>query len=62
LAKIILNNTFAPMFTFLPHTISDNTFLLSTNRTIFWEEGKVLILSDLHLGKSGHFCKADIAI
>jgi uncharacterized protein len=50
------------MSTFLPHTILDNTFLLSTNRTIFWEEEKALILSDLHLGKSGHFRKAGIAI
>jgi uncharacterized protein len=46
----------------IPHIILDNTFLLSANRTIFWEEEKALILSDLHLGKSGHFRKAGIAI
>jgi uncharacterized protein len=50
------------MQSFLPHNILGNTFLLSANKTIFWEEEKTLILSDLHLGKSGHFRKAGIAI
>jgi uncharacterized protein len=50
------------MQSFLPHNILGNTFLLSANKTIFWEEEKALILSDLHLGKSGHFRKAGIAI
>ena len=35
---------------------------LSPNRCIFWEEEKALILSDLHLGKSGHFRKSGIGI
>jgi uncharacterized protein len=47
---------------FLPHLIFGNTLLLSANKTIFWEDEKTLILSDLHLGKSGHFRKAGIAI
>lgn len=46
----------------IPHLISGNTFLLSANRCIFWEEKKILILSDLHLGKTGHFRKAGIAV
>ncbi len=46
----------------IPHIILSNTFLLSPNRTIFWEEENALILSDLHLGKSGHFRKAGIPI
>jgi uncharacterized protein len=50
------------MQSFLPHNIFGNTFLLSVNKTIFWEQEKTLILSDLHLGKSGHFRKAGIAI
>ncbi len=50
------------MFAFLPYKIFDETFLLSANRTVFWEEEKTLILSDLHLGKSGHFRKSGIAI
>lgn len=47
---------------FIPHKIFNDTFLLSANRTVFWEEEKTLILSDLHLGKSGHFRKSGIAI
>ena len=47
---------------FIPYKIFDDTFLLSSNRTVFWEEEKSLILSDLHLGKSGHFRKSGIAI
>jgi DNA ligase-associated metallophosphoesterase len=44
------------------HTINNNKFWLSAEKTIFWEEEKALILSDLHLGKSGHFRKAGIPI
>lgn len=50
------------MTTYLSHTILNNHFLLSANRTIFWEEEKALILSDLHVGKSGHFRKNGIGI
>jgi uncharacterized protein len=46
----------------IPHIIHNQTFLLTAARTIFWEQEKALILSDLHLGKSGHFRKAGIAI
>jgi DNA ligase-associated metallophosphoesterase len=35
---------------------------LSPERCIFWEEEKALILSDLHLGKTGHFRKSGIAV
>ena len=47
---------------FLSHTILNEHFLISAQRTVFWEEEKTLILSDLHLGKSGHFRKSGIAI
>lgn len=47
---------------FLSHKIFNQTFLLSAQRTVFWEEEKTLILSDLHLGTSGHFRKSGIAI
>lgn len=50
------------MSALVPHKISNNTFLLSADRCIFWEEKKTLILSDLHLGKAGHFRKSGIAI
>jgi DNA ligase-associated metallophosphoesterase len=46
----------------IKHTINKQTFWLSATRTIFWEEQKALILSDLHFGKTGHFRKAGIAI
>lgn len=47
---------------FVTHIINNNTFTLSSNRLIFWEEKRTLILSDLHLGKTGHFRKSGIAI
>ena len=47
---------------FIPHRLSGNTFILSSDRCIFWEEQKTLILSDLHLGKTGHFRKSGIAV
>lgn len=44
------------------HKIRNNQFWLSTDRTMFWEEEKSLILSDLHFGKTGHFRKSGIAV
>lgn len=35
---------------------------LSGQRALFWEEEGLLLLSDLHLGKSGHFRKEGIAV
>lgn len=35
---------------------------LSADRCIFWEEEKILIVSDLHFGKTGHFRKSGIAV
>jgi DNA ligase-associated metallophosphoesterase len=46
----------------IPHSVLSNTFLLSADRCIFWEEEKILILSDLHMGKTGHFRKSGIAV
>jgi DNA ligase-associated metallophosphoesterase len=46
----------------LRHIIHNNTFWLSPHRYIFWEEQQALILSDLHLGKTGHFRKAGIGV
>ena len=50
------------MPSFISHKIFDNHFFLNANRTIFWDDEKALILSDLHLGKSGHFRKSGIGI
>jgi DNA ligase-associated metallophosphoesterase len=46
----------------IPYKILDNSFLLSADKCIYWEEEKTLILSDLHFGKSGHFRKSGIAV
>lgn len=40
----------------------NQTLWLSPGRCIFWEEENVLILADLHFGKSGHFRKSGIGI
>lgn len=50
------------MSSFIQHTVNNNSFILHNNRTLFWEQEKTLILSDLHLGKTGHFRKSGIAI
>ena len=50
------------MAPFLPHDLLDNRFVLTAGRSIFWENEQALILSDLHIGKSGHFRKSGIAI
>jgi len=46
----------------IKHIIQNNTFWLSTQRCLFWEEEQALILSDLHFGKTGHFRKSGIAV
>ena len=50
------------MHSFLNFHFKENNFLLTPGRSIFWEEEKILILSDLHLGKAGHFRKHGIGI
>lgn len=40
----------------------DQTLWLSPERCIFWEEQGLLIVSDLHLGKTGHFRKSGIGV
>jgi len=44
------------------HNLSDQHLWLSGQRSIFWEEQKALIVSDLHFGKTGHFRKSGIAV
>ena len=46
----------------VPYIINKNTFWVSPERSLFWEEESTLIIADMHLGKSGHFRKAGIAI
>jgi uncharacterized protein len=50
------------MHTPVSHKIRNHQFWLTTDRTMFWEEERALIVSDLHFGKTGHFRKSGIAI
>ena len=42
--------------------LNGEEILLLPERALFWEKEKCLFLSDLHLGKSGHFRKHGIAV
>lgn len=44
------------------HTVHAKNLWLSAQRSIFWEEEKALIVSDLHFGKTGHFRKWGIGV
>ncbi len=44
------------------HKVHRQNLWLSAQRSLFWEEEKALIISDLHFGKTGHFRKAGIAV
>jgi len=46
----------------LLHKLKNQTLWLSAQRSIFWEEAKALIVSDLHFGKTGHFRKWGIEV
>lgn len=50
------------MSEFLNFKLLHQNLLLTSSKSIFWEEEKILILSDLHLGKSGHFRKSGIPV
>jgi DNA ligase-associated metallophosphoesterase len=46
----------------IPHIINNNTFWVSPERCLFWEDQNILILADIHLGKTGHFRQAGIPV
>ena len=50
------------MHAFQQFTIKDQDLCLSSERSIYWEQEKALVVSDLHIGKTGHFRKAGIAV
>lgn len=43
-------------------TYLGQNLLLHPYKSIYWEQKKILILSDIHLGKAGHFRKSGIPI
>jgi DNA ligase-associated metallophosphoesterase len=42
-------------------TVQNQTWKLLPEKAIYWKERETLIITDLHIGKSGHFRKAGIA-
>ena len=50
------------MSTYLSHIIGDDHLIMSAERTLFWENESTLIVTDLHVGKTGHFRKEGIGI
>lgn len=44
------------------HKILEQQFWLTTDRTMYWEDEKSLVVSDLHFGKTGHFRKSGIPV
>ncbi|WP_340696631.1 metallophosphoesterase [Flavobacterium ginsengisoli] len=42
--------------------IQNETFILHPSGAVFWESKKIIIISDVHLGKVTHFRKHGIAI
>src|ERR1039457_5858670 len=42
--------------------LKEQQLSLMPQKAIFWEEEKMLLLSDLHLGKATHFRKAGIPV
>ena len=46
----------------VPFSWLEESFILHPSRCIYWEREQALILSDLHLGKTGHFRKEGIAV
>jgi uncharacterized protein len=50
------------MTSLLPYIIDDEHFTLTAERTLFWEKHRLLIVADLHVGKTGHFRKSGINV
>ena len=46
----------------LSKNIQNETLIFTNQKAIFWEREKMLIISDLHVGKSAHFRKYGIAV
>lgn len=61
--KVVLRLIFAVIMSVMERfLLKGQNLWLTAERCIYWEEQHALILSDLHLGKTGHFRKAGIAV
>ncbi|MGY3214044.1 ligase-associated DNA damage response endonuclease PdeM [Mucilaginibacter sp. HD30] len=45
-----------------PYKLFDQDLLLLPQKAIYWQQQKALMVADVHLGKTGHFRKAGIAV
>lgn len=43
-------------------TLKEQTFILLPQKALYWKEQNILVVSDVHFGKSGHFRKHGIAV
>lgn len=46
----------------LPITINQSDFILHCSGAMYWKEKKMLLISDVHLGKVSHFRKNGVAV
>lgn len=46
----------------IKHKLREQTLYLLPEKALFWEEKKLLVIADLHLGKAGHFRKSGIPV
>ncbi|OWR15032.1 ligase-associated DNA damage response endonuclease PdeM [Chryseobacterium sp. VAUSW3] len=46
----------------LEKNIQNEKLIFTNQKAVFWESRKIMIISDLHVGKSAHFRKSGIAI
>ncbi len=50
------------MGAYLSHMIGTDHLVMSAERSLFWENEATLIVTDVHIGKTGHFRKAGINV
>ncbi len=50
------------LISYTTHRHCGQHLLLLAEKAIYWQEEKMLLLADLHLGKAGHFRRAGIAV
>ena len=46
----------------ITHVIENQHLILTPDKAMYWEEKRMLILADLHLGKAAHFRKSGVPI